>query len=82
MTSDSALAGCELVPALQCAGSYRHELSNVEVPLSEDAASRYGSLVQSTTCPVDNSGDKLGETPQNVCTQPVENCGNVVNYTD
>ena len=39
------------------------------------------ALVHSTTRPVDNSGDKLGETPRNVCTQPVENCGNSVNYT-
>ncbi len=26
-------------------------------------------------------GDNVGETPWIVCTQPVENCGNLVNYT-
>jgi hypothetical protein len=46
-----------------------------------DAASRYGSHAHSTSQPVDNSGDNLGETPPKLCTQPVENCGILVNYT-
>ncbi|GGI46898.1 hypothetical protein GCM10010932_16940 [Agromyces flavus] len=28
-----------------------------------------------TSQPVDNSVERLGETPRNVCTLPVENCG-------